>query len=112
MMVSQEFVRCLHKISPIQKALLFGSTARGGDKWESDIDIALIISQRLTITETEKINECVARILLQTGMVINWTSFLTEEWHTNLLPIVQNIHEEGQLLWERKKTELKSHSNI
>ncbi len=102
--IAGKFIRLINKISPIQRALLFGSTARTEDKWESDIDIALIISRKLTSNEIEKINESVTQILLNTEMVINWMTLLNEEWDANALPIVQTIHKEGQILWERKKT--------
>ncbi len=103
MVIAVKFIRVLHKISPIQRALLFGSTARSMDKWESDIDIYLVVSRRLMSKENEKLNESVTEILLHSGIIINWISFVNEEWDADAHPIVQTIIKRGRIYGRERK---------
>lgn len=52
-----EIVSCLHEEPTLTKALLFGSRARGTERYNSDIDIALYCTGRVPAEFILKIDE-------------------------------------------------------
>ncbi len=87
----------------LDKAVLYGSYARGEETEESDVDIALFMDGEPISELNEKMFACVARHELECGKVlsvigINKAKY--SEWAATL-PFYQNINKEGIVLWTR-----------
>ena len=87
----------------LEKAVLYGSYARGEATNESDVDIALFIDGDSNSNLSDKMFACVAKYELECGKVlsvidINKTRFT--EW-ADSLPFYRNIDKEGIVLWTR-----------
>ena len=82
--------------------VLFGSVARGTAESESDIDIALFVSERLTSQQEERLSELVVDLNLKYNKVfsvvdIDQQTYL--KWR-DVTPFYQNVDKEGIVLWK------------
>ena len=88
--------------SLLNEVILYGSYARGTQTDESDVDIALILTEKPTAEITEAMIECVSSHELECGKVlsvidIDWEKY--EQWK-DVLPFYKNIRKEGIILWK------------
>ena len=87
-----------------RSAILFGSHARGDDREDSDVDVAVILSALPgSLLETKLALADVAYdVLLETGVLIQPMPLLQSHWdHPENSPcpgLIQNIHRDGVLL--------------
>lgn len=82
--------------------ILYGSVARGTENSESDIDIALIIKNRLSIEKREELDDFLGEMDLKydklfSAVDINENKF--ETWK-EIIPFYQNVSREGIVLWK------------
>jgi len=84
------------------RIVLYGSTARGTAQPESDIDIALIVSQRLTPRQEDQLSGLIVDLNLKYNKVfsvvdIDHQTYL--KWR-GAVPFYQNVDREGIVLWK------------
>ena len=82
--------------------ILYGSVARGTNTEESDIDVAVILTEETDSATKDKLLEMIVDMDLKYDKVfsiidINYSKFLTWE---NTLPFYRNVKEEGVVLWK------------
>ena len=86
----------------LKEIILYGSTARGTDTQESDLDIALIIYPGTCRDQFNRMIESVAELEIMCDKVlsvipIDYSKFA--EWE-DILPYYRNIRKEGLILWQ------------
>jgi hypothetical protein len=75
--------------------ILFGSYARGDYSEESDLDFILLLNERITREEDEKITEISSRLSLKYDTVISCLDYLKEDFETRTSPLTLNVKKEG-----------------
>lgn len=86
----------------ITEIILYGSYARGQEKDESDIDIAIVLRANLPEDQYDKITDIVVDYELDIGKTVSTISFDQSEfieWKA-ALPFYKNIDKEGIILWK------------
>ncbi|MGN1027015.1 MAG: nucleotidyltransferase family protein [Faecousia sp.] len=103
-LVLQELVPGLRKIygDLIDSLILYGSTARGTQTDESDIDVAVLLHAGVTKEMREQMLDLVVDLELACGKVlsvlcIDYEKFI--EWQ-DTLPFYKNIRKDGVVLWQ------------
>ena len=86
----------------IERIVLYGSTARGTQTAESDVDIALLLRGMPSKTMNDQMLDLVVDLELDCGKVlsivkIDYARFC--EWQKTL-PFYRNIDQEGVILWQ------------
>ena len=79
----------------IEDLILYGSYARGDYSRESDIDILLIVKQKLDLNKYEKINEMVTKLSLKYGAVISILDYPKDAFTSLDSPFLQSVKKEG-----------------
>lgn len=99
-----ELVQGLLSILPVQtvQIVLYGSTARGTATPESDIDIALFLSEKMTSEQEDRLSDLVVDLNLKYDKVfsvvdIDQNTYL--KWRS-VTPFYQNVDREGIILWK------------
>jgi uncharacterized protein len=90
--------RLLRSRFPVERVVLFGSKVRGTDDPESDIDLLVLTSRKLSWRERGELIEALFDIQLQHAVVISTLAVAAEEWERGLcsaLPIHAEIEREG-----------------
>ena len=100
----QELVPGLRKIygDLIDRVILYGSTARGTQTEESDVDVAILLQSGGTKEMREQMLDLVVDLELACGKVlsvlcIDYEKFI--EWQ-DTLPFYKNIRKDGVVLWQ------------
>lgn len=100
----QELVPGLRQIygNLIDSVILYGSTARGTQTNESDVDVAILLHAGRTKEMREQMLDLVVDLELACGKVlsvlcIDYDKFT--EWQ-DTLPFYQNIRKDGVVLWQ------------
>ena len=75
--ILREFKRELNEIlgSKLADVILFGSYARGDYTEESDVDVLIIVKDKPTIEEENKISKLCLRFLIKYGIVISAVTY-------------------------------------
>ena len=87
-----------------RSAFLFGSHARGEDRDESDVDVAVILSEMpASLIDTKlALADIAYDVLLETGVLIQPMPLSLDEWdhpeHHRNPRLVNNIRRDGRLL--------------
>lgn len=84
------------------RIVLFGSTARGTAGPESDIDVALFLTERLTPAQEERLTDLVVELNLKYDKVLSVMDIDQEtymKWR-QIAPFYQNVDREGVVLWK------------
>ena len=86
----------------LMAVILYGSVARGNNRDDSDVDIAMIITDTLSSEDDDRLSELVAEMNLKYDKVfsvvdINADNF--EKWKT-VSPFYKNVSTEGVVLWK------------
>ena len=92
-------LRSLH-VQPL-RIVLYGSTARGTNTAESDIDIAVFVRSRLQSDEDDRLSDAIVDMNLKYGKVfsvIDIDESTYQKWRA-VLPFYQNVDREGVVLW-------------
>ena len=99
-----ELVRGFLSVLPDQmvRVVLYGSTARGTAAPDSDIDIALFVSSRLTPDQEDRLSDLIVDLNLKFNRIfsvvdIDHQTYL--KWR-NVTPFYQNVDREGIVLWK------------
>ncbi len=92
---AMEFVKRIKKLKEIKRIILFGTVAKGEEKPESDVDIAIIVSGKKEIEE--KINKS-ASLLLKEARIRVIPLVLTEK-EVNENKIFRREIENGEVLY-------------
>ena len=85
----------------LQAVILYGSYARGTQTEESDVDIAVILTEKPDKKRTNTMIDCVASYELECGKalsVIDIYAGMLSQWG-NTIPFYKNIRREGITLW-------------
>lgn len=88
----------VREIEPDAKIILYGSTARGDRRKNSDIDLLILINRRkITRTEEKRIKYPLYDLEFDTGQIISPLVISALEWEVKhrITPFYQNIVREG-----------------
>ena len=78
---------------------LFGSEARGDAREKSDIDLLILLdSERVNLSDEEKVFSKLYPIELQYGIAINPIILPKNDWGKRKTPLYENIEKEGVAL--------------
>ncbi len=94
----EEAARLLRERYPIDEVILFGSKARGTDDEESDIDLLLLTSRKLSRQEEVGIIDMLYEVEIKRSVIFNTMILSSEEWTEGIyqvLPIQKEIEKEG-----------------
>jgi len=75
--------------------ILFGSYARGDYEFGSDIDVLVVVKERLTGTERKRISKILSDISLAYDTVIACFDYPYTEFETRNSPFLLNVRREG-----------------
>lgn len=94
----------LRRILGVERAVLFGSVARGESRGSSDIDLLVIAkdarSKARLLQAAGNLRDVVAR---RYGNRLQLVVYSLEEWKSRKGPeLVREIEQDGQLVWERR----------
>ena len=82
--------------------IVYGSTARGTDTSESDVDIAVIVRSNLDNKEEDALSDFVVDMNIKYDKVfsvIDIENDVIEKWQ-NVVPFYKNMRKEGIVLWK------------
>ena len=81
--------------------MIYGSYARGTEKEDSDVDIAIFINKTDT-ANTSKMISCVAKYELETGVVLSAIEIENNKYKKwkEIMPFYKNIQKDGITLWK------------
>lgn len=94
----EEAVLQLKQKFPVVEIRLFGSKARGDSGPESDIDLLVLTSRRLSWRERDAMTDALYDIQIQRNVVLSLLVVPLQEWTSgrpSVLPIHDIIEEEG-----------------
>lgn len=83
------------------RIVLYGSTARGTNTPESDVDIAVFVRERLDSVADDRLSDVVVDLNLKYGKVfsvIDIDEALYQKWRS-VTPFYQNVEKDGIVLW-------------
>ena len=86
----------------LNRIILYGSVARGEAGAESDVDIALIVTQRLEDEEKNRFLQWNAELDLKYNRVFSIVDIekdVMEQW-ADVVPFYRSINKEGVVLWK------------
>lgn len=86
----------------MDSVILYGSTARGTQAEDSDVDIAVLIHAGATKEMREQMLDLVAELELACGKVLSVLCIEYEKFAAwkDTLPFYRNIQEDGVVLWQ------------
>ncbi|NMB38126.1 MAG: nucleotidyltransferase domain-containing protein [Firmicutes bacterium] len=90
-------VQVLSKFPEIEKALIFGSRAKGTHKAGSDVDIA-IVGESITFDIISKV-----RFLLEEESPMPYFFDIVDYTHLEHLELKEHIDRVGKTIWDKKK---------
>ena len=83
------------------RIVLYGSTARGTNTPESDVDIAVFVRSRLDSAADEQLSEIIVDMNLKYGKVfsvIDIDEAVYQKWRL-VTPFYRNVEKDGIVLW-------------
>jgi len=75
--------------------ILFGSYARGDYEFGSDIDVLLVVKEKLTREEKDKISLKASGLSLKHDIVISCFDYIYDAYKTWETPFLMNVRREG-----------------
>jgi len=100
----EEMIPGLQKIygNLIDSIILYGSTARGTQRDDSDVDVAILLHPGATRTMRDQMLDLIVDLELACGKVLSVLCIDYEkftEWK-DILPFYKNIQKDGVVLWQ------------
>ena len=95
-----EVRRRIADLLPKATALLYGSTARGQRLPDSDYDVLVLTSGKLTAREEDRVYDAVYDVALTSGVVVSVILYSADEWRMPAIavgPFHANVEREGVL---------------
>ena len=82
--------------------ILYGSVARGTDTEESDVDVAVIVLDDLTLEQSDGLSDFIVDMNLKYDRVFSVIDINKEKFENwkNVLPFYKNVIGEGVSLWK------------
>jgi predicted nucleotidyltransferase len=92
-----EFKKCVEETlqSKFVELILYGSYARGDYEFGSDIDVLLLIKEKLTKKEKDSISIKASELSLKYDIVISCFAYLYQDYKTWETPFLMNVRSEG-----------------
>lgn len=93
-------VEVLRKVTPVERIVLFGSKCRGDDDDESDIDLLVLTSRRLSRPERHAVTDALFPVQMTHGVVLSTVVVAVSDWTAGLvsaMPIHEEVEREGVL---------------
>ncbi len=86
----------------LYEVILYGSYARGTQKKESDVDIAVILHGKPDMSKMDEMIKCVSSYELKCGKVLSVIDIDFEKYKTwkDVIPFYKNVSQEGIVLWK------------
>ncbi len=82
----------------LSKVILFGSSARGDERENSDIDFLIILKDKniSIFNEIEKINNSIYNMIVETGRIISFIPVAAEKFDTSPNFFYRKVKKEGK----------------
>lgn len=83
---------------PVTQIILFGSKARGDDREESDIDLLLLTSRRLSWDEQKQVVPLLSPLQLEYDVFFGTVEIPEDEWYDGIyqvLPLRTEVERDG-----------------
>ena len=86
----------------LDRVILYGSTARGTAKEDSDVDIAILLHPGASRKMYDDLLDLLVNLELEYGKVLSVIRIDTEKFAAweNVIPFYKNIKNEGIILWK------------
>jgi predicted nucleotidyltransferase len=97
--VVESICHVLARHPEVEKAIIYGSRAKGTHKYNSDIDLTLIGDDRLTFLALTKIMDDLDDLLLPYMIDLSVLSHISDP------DVIEHIRRVGAVFYERKKSE-------
>jgi predicted nucleotidyltransferase len=91
----QKIFEEFRKVKGNGKIIAFGSVVKGKSRFDSDIDIAVITSDKKFLSKVEEISD---KILFKYGKVVSIIKFSEKEFETGKEPIIKEI-KKGMIIY-------------
>ena len=99
----QDVVESILKALPgnIIRIVLYGSVARGTATGESDVDIAVFVSDTLSADQLDALSDAVVDLNLKYDKVYSVIDIRNDEYEKwkAIIPFYRNVSDEGVVLW-------------
>jgi uncharacterized protein len=83
----------------LERAVLYGSRARGDGKPDSDYDIAVFLNDMASFwDESKTLAELEVDLLYETGAIVNSMPFPEGSWRDRASPLMHEIRRDGREL--------------
>ena len=79
----------------LEEIILYGSYARGDYSTRSDVDILLVVKEKLNLEEYEKIMEIAAELSLKYERIVSIIDYPKRIFTSSDSPFLQNVKREG-----------------
>jgi predicted nucleotidyltransferase len=91
------FSKSLKKIlaDKFDDIILFGFYARGDEEFGSDIDLLLILNEKMTEMEKSEINEILSKVSLKHDLVVSCFPYEKDDYKSKNTPFLLNVKKEG-----------------
>ena len=99
--IIEQIRKTVYGIAPTAKTILFGSEARGEARFDSDIDLLILLEgEKLTLAQEEAITLPLYELELKTGVAISPIVMLKKLWENRpfTTPFYVNVVNEGIVL--------------
>ena len=98
--VAREFADCLREElgDIVLDVRVFGSTARGEVHEESDVDVFVLLTRRLTMDERLELGGKMFDLLMEKDVFVQWVEQTQERWETPLMQatgLAKAVREDG-----------------
>jgi len=75
--------------------ILYGSYARGDYEFGSDIDVLLVVREKLKEDEEKMLSKISSTLSLKNEIVICWLDIISGEFEKGYAPLLLNVRKEG-----------------
>jgi predicted nucleotidyltransferase len=106
-------VRTAVEVAQPSRVILFGSWARGEAKWDSDLDMAVLVPE-MAESRLGEIHQSIRRKLQEIPMTIDLivtTEGTAERFHGSINSIYHRILTQGQIAYEHRATHASTDSS-